>query len=175
MLENTKHRDEEHVDERARQFFQWGYSGDGNSYHWNSLAKGLKPTLTLESRLGNYCGYCGRRALPIQGEKGDLYSRDKKYFSKGHCCVCRDAMDELEIEHQKEQLIDKMNQALSQLNSVKPEVNHEVMTSLVQAEAEQKIKEIHQARSRSHFWPPSNTGIKIVKGGEKTTEDSYDE
>ncbi|MCL6318721.1 hypothetical protein EXT67_20680 [Pectobacterium atrosepticum] len=64
MFERTNNRDEEHVDERAYKFFS-------SMYGWNSTKEGIRETTTLTDGSTHICAYCGRMALPIQGERWD--------------------------------------------------------------------------------------------------------
>jgi len=166
LRERTKGREEEHVDERAWKFFSYGYSGE-YSYHWKSTSEGLRPTAVLQCGYTYpVCAYCGRQALPIQGEhRGpDGSWGSTSYYDRGHCCVCKDAMDELEYKDKENEIRDKMNQLISDLRKVSPAVNPEVVKALVEERAEQDLKELEKHTKRSCGFHPSKLdalGIKL--------------
>lgn len=143
--ERTTDRNEHHVDERAYKFFSYGYP----KYHWMSITEGLRPTAVLVSKhTCPVCAYCGRQALPIQGEHRDSFG-SPSYYDKGHCCVCKDAMDELECKDKEEEIRGKMNRLLADLRGISPRVNPEVAKAMVQARAERDLKEIEGNVKRS--------------------------
>lgn len=164
LRERTEGREQEHVDERAYKFFSYGYSG-GYNYHWNSTSRGLRPTAVLEHRhFYPVCAYCGRQALPIQGErKNESYMGSTSYYDKGHCCVCKDAMDELECADKEEEIRQKMNRLLGQLRQAMPKVNPDVVEAMIQERAARDLKELE--RNKKDGWGSTpqleSLGIKI--------------
>lgn len=164
LRERTQSREQEHVDERAYKFFSYGYSGE-YKYHWKSTAEGLRPTAVLEhNHFYPVCAYCGRQALPIQGERGNhSYMGSTSYYDKGHCCVCKDAMDEIECKDKEEEIKKKMNKLLGQLRQAMPKVNPDVVEAMIQERAARDLKELE--RNKKDGWgiyhQLESLGIKI--------------
>lgn len=177
LRERTEDREQEHVDERAYKFFSYGYSGK-YKYHWKSTSEGLRPTAVLEH--GHFypvCAYCGRQALPIQGErKNHSYMGSTSYYDKGHCCVCKDAMDELECKDKATEIREKMNRLLVELNNAKPKINPDVVEAMIQERAARDLKELN--REKECGWgihhQLDGLGIKLKKENNRE-EEYYDE
>lgn len=147
FMERTKSRDEEHVDERAYGFFSSVYGSNGWVYDWNPTKPSLRPTKTLkdEDGYGNpVCAYCGRLGLPIQDPNN--------YNFKGHCCVCKDAMDELEIKEEKRKLQEKFNDILQGIDEALPKINGEVIELLIQKRRDDEIKAMQSGFSEKPAW-----------------------
>lgn len=146
FLERTKSRYEEHVDERAYGFFSSFCVGDGWVYEWNPTKPGLLPTKMLKDGDGYdspVCAYCGRLGLPIQ---------DPNYNFKGHCCVCKDAMDELEIKGEKRKLQEKFEDILKGIDEALPKINGEVIELLIQKRRDDEIKGMQSGFSEKPAW-----------------------
>lgn len=137
-------RDDSHVDERSYNFFSYGYGRSGYAYRWNSTAIGLTPTLTLSVGGSQFCAYCGKRALPIQQEIRDP-CRSTHYVDVGHCCVCKEAMDELEIKDKILTLIEKQAGELKDLKATLPKINPAVAIGLLSLKTEEMIKRINKS------------------------------
>lgn len=166
MFERTKSRDEEHVDERAYPFFSYGYTGQpGHNYHWNSLTKGLQPTTVIGGDHAPVCVYCGRLALPIQGETAG-YSRmgSPDYYNKGHCCVCKEAMDELEMVAQMAAIKDQLEKALIACRAAMPKRNPQVLLALMDRAAQEAKKDIEFSLRGGGFpdYAAKRAGFKIT-------------
>lgn len=133
FLGKTKNKDEDHVDERAYPFFSTVYGKDGWVSDWNPTKTGLRPTKTV--MIGDYgtpvCAYCGRVALPIQ-------DRSTLNF-KGHCCVCKDAMDEVEIKVEVKKMKEKFDRVIREAYSSLPEANEIVLQNVIEQKAKQEI------------------------------------
>lgn len=133
FLERTKSKDEEHVDERAYPFFSTVYGKDGWVSDWDSTKPGLRVTKTV--MIDNYgtpvCAYCGRVGLPIQ-------DRSTLNF-KGHCCVCKDAMDEVEIKTEVKKIKEKFDNLLEEMYRSLPEPNEIVLQYVIERKAKQEI------------------------------------
>lgn len=173
LRERTEGRDQEHVDERAYPFFSYGYSGEYN-YHWKSTSEGLRPTAVLE-QCHNYpvCAYCGRQALPIQGERKNYSSMGStSYYDKGHCCVCKDAMDELECKDKEDEIREKMTELLRSVRQAMPKVNPDVVEALIKERMARDLKEL--TRNKDRGWDIDNQldgfGIEM-----KRERNDYDE
>lgn len=143
MFERTKNRDEEHVDERAHKFFSYMYGGDGCSYRWDSTKEGIRPTSMLSDGCTPICAYCGRYGLPIQGVHHNM-SRggDREYYSKGNCCVCKEAMDEVEMLDQLKVIEDQFKKARAAVYKAMPKTNPGLLEGFVDKKMEQIKKDL---------------------------------
>lgn len=85
------------------------------------------------------------------------------YYDKGHCCVCKDAMDELECADKEEEIRQKMNRLLGQLRQAMPKVNPDVVEAMIQERAARDLKELE--RNKKDGWGSTpqleSLGIKI--------------
>lgn len=164
MFERTKNRDERHVDERAYPFFTYSYGGNRS---WNSTKEGIRPTTVIQSRSGNLCVcvYCGRIALPIQGRR-DNYSRmgEEVYFDKGHCCVCKDAMDELEMQDQIAIIREQYKEALHLCGQAMPKRNPNVLLAMMDSQLEEQKRDLkfHLRDDNVPDYAAERAGFKIL-------------
>lgn len=163
MFERTNDRDEDHVDERAYPWFSYMYGGNPakHYYGWNSTKNGIRPTSTFDYDGTEICAYCGRRALPIQSLRGS--SLTGEYFTKGHCCVCKDAMDELECRDKEEEVRQKMRSLISDIRRVAPRPKTAVAIAIVKAKAEYQEKQLTERAERGSIdaWDLKQVGLKI--------------
>lgn len=143
MFGQTEHAGEEHVDERAYKFFSYMYGRNGHHKGWDSTKEGLRPTATLgKGDRIRACAYCGRRALPIQKRQYSHRTGQDEYKSIGHCCVCKDAMDELDMVDQIEAITKQFNAALNKCKGAMPKTNPAVLIALMDKEHEEKKKSL---------------------------------
>lgn len=143
MFETTESADQEHVDERAYKFFSYMYGRNGHHKGWDSTKEGLRPTATLgKSDRMRACAYCGRRALPIQKKQYSHRTGQDEYKNIGHCCVCKEAMDELDMVDQIDIITRQFNAALSKCNQAMPKTNPAVLLALMDKELEEKKKSL---------------------------------
>ena len=166
LLSRTLSKNDEHVDERAYPFFSYQYSGSGKrDWSWNSLSDGLRKTTVLTIGYEKVCAYCGRRALPIQKSVSSAYM-GTEYHDMGECCVCKDAMDELEIKDKVKELRKEMEQAIRRLESIAPPINPDVVSALIDANADHLKKEVERNREYGGVSPYTldQAGIKIREG-----------
>ena len=176
MFERTEDRDEEHVDERAKGFFSWSY-GRGNTRGWDSTKEGLRPTATIGSGDGfRACAYCGRQALPIQEKRWDNFEERYEYVKKGHCCVCKDAMDELEMMDQVDIITKQFNAAISKCHQAMPKTNPDVLFALVDRQHEEKKKSLRFWNNDGRISPHSLSDFNMnLKGSRYANGDEdYD-
>lgn len=172
MFERTEHADEEHVDERAKEFFSWQYGRNGSHKGWDSTKEGLRPTATLGGNNSwRACAYCGRQALPIQMKRWVMMEDKYEYINKGHCCVCKDAMDELEMMEQVDIINRQFQKALSKCHSAMPKTNPAVLLALMDKAHEEKKKNldfwIKDGRMPSH----ALDGVGFDLKGSRYTEE----
>lgn len=105
--------------EDVRQYFRRDYVGvrgiDGWVYSWNSTNPDLIPTSNID--VGNchcHCPYCGEEMFPIQGY---LARGIDNYTTTGYCCICQGARDELEYNRKLEELKQRHEQELCELEN----------------------------------------------------------
>lgn len=109
----------DYAHESCKRFFSRGYVGTGHGdngsahkIYFDTSHPELKPTRTIVIEGGRpHCVYCGEIALPIQA--GRRHGGD--FEVTGLCCVCKDAVAELE-------LMDKVNELRSQFNLAEREL-----------------------------------------------------
>jgi hypothetical protein len=126
----------EHCDERAKKFFHQGYVGpasgeDGTPYatFWDSSDADLEETsMYAAARTGPRCVYCGNRGYAIQPwiSSGD-------YSTRGHACICKGAMDEIEHRDQVKKLRAQHARELRALQLKGPQPSLEVAKTFQQA------------------------------------------
>lgn len=127
----------DHCDERAKKFYERGFVGsshgdDGTSHStsWSSRNKELKPTKCLSTNRITICAYCGNQALPIQ-HNIELDIRRSNYDITGYTCCCTSAMDEIEYQVKLEELFDRHNQEVDELEKLTPKISEEVQVKLL--------------------------------------------
>lgn len=177
MFERTEHRDEEHVDERAYKFFSWSYGRNGGQAGWNSTKEGLRPTATLGNPRGfRACAYCGRQALPIQKKKEYSHRTGQdEYKSVGHCCVCKEAMDELDMMDQIDLITKQFKAALSECHRAMPKTNPDILFALVDRQHEEKKKTLRFWNNDGRISPHSLEDYGFTLNGSRFKEGDYDE
>lgn len=164
-------RNEEHVDERAYPFFHRVYGRDGYVCEY-SPTSGAKPTkvLSFEGFYHKYCAYCGRKALPIQGEYEKGRGFFTGYYDIGHCCVCKGAMDEVEHNQKLIELKKRHEEELINLEKCAPKINKEVIYNLVEKSFkerhEQLRKDLQDFEKYQHMSTSalSSVGVTIIEG-----------
>lgn len=164
-------RNEEHVDERAYPFFHHVYGRDGYVCEYNSTS-GAKPTkvLSIEGFYHKYCAYCGRKALPIQGELEKGRGFFTGYYDIGHCCVCKDAMDEIEHNNKLVELKKRHENELLELEESRPKLNQEVVSKLVEKVFKERQEQLKKDLQDFEKYPHtskstlSKVGVTIIEG-----------
>ncbi|BBK09175.1 hypothetical protein [Klebsiella phage 05F01] len=164
-------RNEEHVDERAYPFFHHVYGRDGYVGEYNSTS-GAKPTkvLSIEGFYHKYCAYCGRKALPIQGELEKGRGFFTGYYDIGHCCVCKDAMDEVEHNNKLVELKKRHENELLELEESRPKLNQEVVSKLVEKVFKERQEQLKKDLQDFEKYPHMSTstlskvGVTLIEG-----------
>lgn len=164
-------RNEEHVDERAYPFFHHVYGRDGYVCEYSSTS-GAKPTkvLSIEGFYHKYCAYCGRKALPIQGELEKGRGFFTGYYDIGHCCVCKDAMDEVEHNNKLIELKKRHEHELLKLEESRPKLNQEVVSKLVEKVFKERQEQLKKDLQDFEKYPHTSTstlskvGVTIIEG-----------
>lgn len=122
-----------HADPRSHKHFTRYFVGKkgedpgqhGHQTSWNSTSDAL-PTRTMgASQHVRYCVYCGNRAFPIQSDVGAPV--------KGFSCVCKDAMDEIEWHHHRQDMLDRHAKERSDLDKLAPKQNMEAVAKYAEA------------------------------------------
>lgn len=149
---------ESHVDERAKKFFKLGYSGPGRSpYHFDTQDEGLRDTRMITSRhCYPTCAYCGHRAYSRQP---DIKHGD--YDVKGYTCVCKGAMDELEIRDEIQRVEEAAQQAVQELKKCLPRVNAEVVKKILDSKTKKALKSLEEEDRWMSFTDVQDLGINI--------------
>lgn len=161
-------RDEEHVDERAHDFFKLNYCSGGMKWCWDNFSKGARPTRIVSAGNSQFCAYCGRQALPLQKSLRDNYNYSEKYVVWGYTCVCKSAMDEVEIEGLIKEVQERANKEIRQLKNVLPKTNPDILSEIIDRHIK-KVKDSVQSNPDSEFFYGSylnDIGIKIKRGDE---------
>lgn len=147
---------EEYVDERAYDYFRWGYTGkQGNQYSWDSQCS-AKKTLMINEYYP-VCAYCGRRGLPLQPHiaQGD-------YLTYGHTCVCKDAMDSLEVANKIQEILDDAHELAKEMRRTQmPKVNPDVVRKVLQEKTDRLLKDLSRNEGRGAH-TLEEAGIKLI-------------
>ena len=79
------------------------FNGKTNMWMWNTSHPELVPTRIIRIDGTEYCYYCGKKAMPIQGNLNkrnyhNRFSDDDSYFyqTTGHTCYCEGCEKESE-------------------------------------------------------------------------------
>ena len=114
-----------YADERAKHMISEGFVGNGHgnygilnqySVSFDTSHPDARPTETVKIGSFHYCAYCSRPALSIQAglanKKCGLGSglHSSAYAVTGHTCVCKGAMDEVQMNNDIKELNDKLEQ-----------------------------------------------------------------
>lgn len=150
---------EEYVDERAYDYFSWGYTGkeEGHKYHWNSQC-GAKETMMVKACSRLVCAYCGRRGFPLQPliAKGD-------YHTYGYTCVCKDAMDSLEVVKKIQEILDDAYELAKEMRSTQmPKINPDVVKKALQDKTDRLLKDLERNKGRHCQYTLEEAGIEIL-------------
>lgn len=133
----------DYVDPRAHKFFRYRYSyvGKGNSGadengcdHFFNTGDKITPTKTVRINNLEVCAYCARRAKPLQ-----KYLHIEDYETTGYCCVCSDAMDEMDFQAQLKELEAAYNRAKADVYKRMPKTNMLKLAALKIKSLQQKI------------------------------------
>lgn len=135
---------DDQIDERAIKYLHRDWTKpEGQRYDWNSSC-GAMPTLMLRPEGVGYglpvCAYCGRQGLTLQRHirtRGD-------YSVTGHACICKDALDSLDIQESIEELEKKHEQEMRELKRKIPTVNKEVIKRMMEDQFIASMKAIER-------------------------------
>lgn len=161
---------ESHVDPRAYKSFRFdGRGKNGAEYSWDGTSEEAKETLTLTlEEISGYpiCAYCCRQALPIQKN----LRRYDDYRTTGYGCVCKKAMDEVDVREKIKQEEEKHYKKIRSIQARGPVVNKRAVKLLI----DRKTKDIHsQLNEDNRFFSMhrvlKSAGINVLgrKGDEQ--------
>ena len=121
----------DYADERSHKFFTLYYVGpsngeDGTAYKTmiDTRHEDLKPSKNYRGRC---CAYCGQMVYAIQPDH-------MGFEITGYFCVCKDAMDEVELNAAIEELEQKHSEELLQLKKKAPKPSVKVKRRLIEHE-----------------------------------------
>ncbi|AEZ66220.1 hypothetical protein phiTE_054 [Pectobacterium phage phiTE] len=97
------------------------------------------------------------------------------YFDKGHCCVCREAMDELEMIDQLKIIEDQFQNARNAVYKAMPKTNPALIDAFVDRKAAQLKKDLKFWNDCGSIVPHSldKTGLELR--GPRYVKGDYDE
>lgn len=136
----------DYADPRAHRFYslafvgsKHGDAGSSTSMSWNSRHEKLQPTAVVSTGpLYQLCAYCGHRAKPIQPV-------DYGFDVSGYCCICKDAMDELEWRLTYTDLLEKQRLERVELESTAPKPSVKVIQTLMDHQHQARVKRLGEA------------------------------
>lgn len=100
------------------------------------------------------CAYCGNKGFPLQPH----ISRHDDYRITGYTCVCKDAMDSLDIEEQVEAMKVRHRKELEELLSKKPKENKDVVKAVARLAVNNLLEDIDKHNDKDAL---SALGIKF--------------
>lgn len=112
-----------------------GDNGSAYRYSWDSQCGQKKTTM-----VDGYCAYCGNRGLPLQ-PLIDIY---RDFTVLGHTCICKDAMDELELKDAVNQVRIKAEKEIQALEDKMPKINPKVIKTLAEDKLKSSLKHIER-------------------------------
>lgn len=122
---------------KVKQFFEYCYAGtigiNGHVWSWNPTHPDLKPTHEIVIHGKHICPYCGEQMFPIQNGNLDII---------GYCCLCEGGFAELEYESKKE---DMQNRHQIELQELQNEYKEKLKF------CSEKLLEIKQKEERYYF------------------------
>lgn len=141
----------EYCDERAAQFFRRGYVGNSNgengtpySTHWDSTSGAKETKMILSASSRPNCAYCGNVGLPLQPYFRGSFTQDSDATVTGYTCICKDAMDEVQIKEQLQAMRAKHHAEETLLANSLPKVNKKALKAVAEARMKKLKKQIDQ-------------------------------
>lgn len=158
----------DYCDERAEKYFRTGFVGsshgdNGTSYStsWDST-KGAKETkMVVFGYQEHVCAYCGNKGLPLQPRFTSSFDPRCDSTVTGYACVCKDAMDEVEVKEQLKAMRAKHHDEENLLEKKLPKVNRNVLKRV----ADLRVKSLKKEIDRGHFLQDTLASFEIeIKG-----------
>lgn len=156
----------EYCDQRAKKYFTscfvgktHGDNGSSNRMSWSSTS-GAKPTATHKLNSdAHYCAYCGNKAFPIQ----DNIERHGDYTTTGWCCICKDAMDEVEWQAEYIALLGRQNKERYDMMQKAPKPTVEARQKVIRL----RFDKIEDDIARDFFSESALKALSITLGHPK--------
>jgi hypothetical protein len=124
--------------EEVKEYFSRTYSGvggfNGYSYHFDTTNDSLIDTHSIMINNKQHCPYCGETMYSIQDQK--------TLITKGYCCICQGARDEIEYKKKKKEIEEIYEK---ELNSLKIEYKDKLLF------CSEKLFDIKQKKEREDF------------------------
>ncbi len=134
-----------YADPRSHKFFTRGFVGskageEGTNYstYWNSHSETVPTTVYSLRSDAHVCAWCGNRPFPLQDAYLDVI---------GYICVCKDAMDEVELIAEYQALLKEQAQARQALKDKLPKPSQVVLDMVV----DKTIAKIKDDLARNFF------------------------
>lgn len=104
-----------------------GDNGSMYGYRYDSTSGGKPTKMVHTSRYGRVCAYCGHQGLPLQPYFKGSFNPDSDDTVTGHMCICKDAMDELDINQAIRELKAKQAREMADLVNSAPKPSNKVL------------------------------------------------
>lgn len=153
----------DYADDRAKDMVSQGYVGSGHGNYggnkqylisFDTSYPDARETQTIKISRHHYCSYCSRLALPIQSE---IYTKNN-YKVTGYTCVCKGAMDEIQMQKDIKEVNNKLqkfkNECESEIRNLKMTHglnNPNTAEDLVKRIIENKISRITTIQELTEF------------------------
>lgn len=154
----------DYCDDRAKKhyknYFVGSDHGDNGSmygYRYDSASGGKATKMIHLSRYRCVCAYCGEVGLPLQPFFKGSFNQDSDTTVTGYMCVCKDAMDQLEIEESIRQLRAKQANDMKELESTLPKPAPEVLAKVMA----NRIKTLTEEIESGNFTEMDRLGINV--------------
>lgn len=158
------------ADERAKHMITEGYVGPNHGNHginnqilvrFDTSHNDTTPTQTVKIGYYNYCVYCSRLALPIQGGLKNTTRETRRhanYDTTGYMCVCKGAMDEIQLNKDTQEIKNKLEEfkqtcedEIGNLRSTHTLNNPNTASELVERIIKEKISKIDTIQDLQEF------------------------
>lgn len=157
----------DYCDERAEKYFERGFVGSSSGengtpykYHWNSTSGAKETKMVVFGYQEHICAYCGNKGFPLQPRFKGSFSRDSDSTVTGYACVCKDAMDEVEIKEKLQILKAKHHAEEALLANRLPQVSKKVLKDVVNLKAKNLKEDIDRSFCYEHNLSELNINIK---------------
>lgn len=152
----------ENCDPRAHKFFHTvvvgqNFGEDGTAYKttWDNDHAEARPTPVFVIDHYRYCQFCNEQALPLQPN-----IRHDDYGITGYACVCKDAMDWVDVEKALEDLADRYEKERLVIEAKRPRATEE-------AKLNAAIRHLKSTSGLSLEKLVREIGVMVDKGGEQ--------
>lgn len=154
----------DYCDDRAKKHYvhsfvgsRHGDNGSMYAYRYDSTSGGKETKMIRTSRYRCVCAYCGEVGLPLQPFFKGSFNPDSDSTVTGYMCVCKDAMDQLEIEESIRQLRIKQANDMKELERTLPKPSSEVLAKVMA----NRIKTLTEEIESGNFTELDRLGIEV--------------